>query len=210
MLVKDKSKFYRKATKRGRMYFKIGGDDVPYPSVTNIISSGKEKKYKSFGASPSMVIGTIVHYRILKRYSKNLLPMSTESIWNVKRDDVNLRIARCLQMWNDLNLKIKPFAVETSLFNELPKYAGTLDLFGKINNERYILDLKTGMQYDSHVIQAGAYWNALKKKPKVMFIYLDSILDRNPEQLAIVRKFTNYELEKGYEDFLDLYIDFEI
>ena len=210
MLVKDKSKYYRKATKHGRMYFKVGSDDIPYPSVTNIISSKKEKKYKSSGASPSMVIGTIVHYRILKRYSKNLLPMSTESIWNIKRDDVNLRIARCLQMWNNLNLKIKPFAVETSLFNELPKYAGTLDLFGKINNERYILDLKTGMQYDDHVVQAGSYWNALKRKPKVMFVYLDSIIDRNPEQLAVVREFTNYELEKGYEEFLDLYTDFEL
>jgi hypothetical protein len=72
------------------------------------------------------------------------------------------------------------------------------------------MDLKTGLQYyDSHVAQAAAYWQALRRKPKVMFIYLDSIIDRNPEQLPVVKIFSQEELENGYDLFMDDYIDFE-
>jgi hypothetical protein len=72
------------------------------------------------------------------------------------------------------------------------------------------MDLKTGLQYyDSHVAQAAAYWQALRRKPKVMFIYLDSIIGRNPEQLPVVKIFSQEELENGYDLFMDDYIDFE-
>ena len=48
----------------------------------------------------------------------------------------------------------------------------------------------------------------LRRKPKVCFIYLDGIIDRNPEQKAVVRYFTREELETGYEQFLDKYSEF--
>jgi len=216
MLVNDKSAYYRKQTPNGRFYFK---DEIPYPSVTTIIGH-KKNTGKSRGPGPSAHIGTIVHKKILGRYSKNVLPVSCNPIWNIPREEVYGRINRCIKMWNDLHLSIQPFFVETSLFNKNPPYAGTLDMLAKIscNNDLldihfdkalYLLDIKTGKSYDSHVIQASGYWHALRRKPKVIFVYLDSIIDRNPEQKATIRIFTKEELEEGYNTFLDYYVEFE-
>lgn len=216
MLVNDKSAYYRKQTPNGRFYFK---DEIPYPSVTTIIGH-KKNTGKSRGPGPSAHIGTIVHKKILGRYSKNVLPVSCNPIWNIPREEVYGRINRCIKMWNDLHLSIQPFFVETSLFNKNPPYAGTLDMLAKIscNNDLldihfdkalYLLDIKTGKSYDSHVIQASGYWHVLRRKPKVIFVYLDSIIDRNPEQKATIRIFTKEELEEGYNTFLDYYVEFE-
>jgi len=208
MIIKDNSKYYTKENKGSRFYYK-NDLDIPYPSVTTIISQQKQKSAKkNYGTSPSMVIGTLVHYHILKRYSKEILPLPYEPIWNVSRSEVRGRISRCLKMWNDLNLDIRPIAIETALFCNDPRYAGRLDMLAKINNELCLIDLKTGKDYPNHIMQAAAYWHMLNRKPKVCFIYLDGILDRNPEQKAVVKYFTMEELEKGYEDFLDKYSEF--
>ena len=212
MIIKDNSRFYTKEGKGGRFYYK-NDQDIPYPSVTTIIGQQKEQQFKKrSGSSPAMSIGTLVHYHILKRYSKELLPMPHEAIWGVPRSEVQARIARCLKMWNDLNLQISPIAIETALFCHDPQYAGRLDMLARIGPEKelFLSDLKTGMQYPKdHAMQASAYWHALNRRPKVMFVYLDGILDRNPEQKAIVKIFTQEELEKGYEDFLDCYVEFQ-
>lgn len=207
MIIKDKSKYYRQEDKSGRFYVRRVDESIRYPSVTTVISQSKEKK--KFHGSPSATIGTITHYHILKRYSKNLLTLPAESIWNVSRSEIIGRIHRNIKMWNDLQLDIKPIAVETALFCELPRVAGTLDLLAFINGEYTLCDLKTGMQYPKkHIMQAACYWHMLRRKPKVCFIYLDGILERNPEQKAIVRYFTREELETGYEQFLDKYSEF--
>jgi hypothetical protein len=206
MIIKDKSKYYRQEGKSGRFYVRRIDESIKYPSVTTVISQSKEKK--KFSGSPSATIGTITHYHILKRYSKNLLSLPTESIWNVPRPEIIGRIYRNIKMWNDLNLRIDPIAVETALFCNNPLVAGTLDLLANINGEYTLCDIKTGLYYNSHPIQASVYWHMLRRKPKVCFIYLDGILDRNPEQKAVVRYFTKEELEIGYEDFLDKYSEF--
>lgn len=220
MIIKDKSKYFRKQTKVGRFYCKSDQPDIPAPSVTTVIGQQNQTNYKSKGPGPSAHIGTIVHHKILQRYTNNILPVSCDSIWNIPRSEVYGRINRCIQMWNELNLNISPIVVETALFNKDPLYAGTLDLLGKVgcNNELlkihfktglFLLDIKTGLPYDSHVVQAGAYWHTLRRKPNVIFVYLDSIIDRNPEQKATIRIFTKEELEEGYNTFLDYYVEFE-
>ncbi len=207
MIIKDKSKYYRQEGKTGRFYIRRADKSIKYPSVTTVISQDKNKK-RSGGTSPSMTIGTITHYHILKRYSKNLLTLPTESIWNVPRPEIIGRIYRNIKMWNDLHLDIKPIAVETALFCKDPRVAGTLDLLANINGEYTLCDIKTGLYYNSHPIQASVYWHMLRRKPKVCFIYLDGIIERNPEQKAIVRYFTKSELESGYDQFLDKYSEF--
>lgn len=205
MLVKDNSKFMVKQSKHGRAYCrKVGEEFIEYPSVTTIISGKKS----GGGSSPAMAIGTLVHYHILRRYTTKLLPKPTDHIWNTPRTEVVGRVRRCLNMWEDLNLNIKPICVETALFNHDPRYAGRLDMLAKLDGDLTLLDIKTGMSYDDHVLQAAAYWHALRRKPQVCFVYLDSIINRNPEQKAHVRYFTISELEKGYDDFLDLYAEY--
>lgn len=208
MIIKDKSKYYRQEGKSGRFYIRKIDESIKYPSVTTIISQSKNNKQYG-GSSPSMVIGTITHYHILKRYSKNLLSLPRESIWNMTRSEVIGRIHRNIKMWNDLNLAIEPICVETALFNQDPRIAGTLDLLCRIDGVLTLVDLKTGMPYSDHPMQAAAYWHMLRRKPKVCFVYLDSIIDRNPSQQATVRYFTTEELEAGYESFLDCYMDFK-
>lgn len=206
LIIKDSSKYYRINDKGRRFYCrKVGDMKIFYPSVTTIISQDKKS---SSGSSPSMSIGTVTHYHILKRYSKKLLTLPHESIWNMSKEDVFGRINRNLLMWNNLNLNIKPICVETGLFCEEPRLAGTLDLLARIDSDLTLCDIKTGKYYDSHPLQAAGYWHMLKRRPQVCFIYLDSILERNPEQKAIVKYFTKYELEKGYEDLLDKYAEF--
>jgi hypothetical protein len=207
IIIKDPLKYYRKEGKSGRFYIRKVDESIEYPSVTTIISQNNGKK--KGGTSPSASIGTITHYQILKRYSDHLLKLPTEPIWNLSRQDVVGRIRRNLDMWNRLKLPLKTICVETALFWKDPRVAGTLDWFGYLDTDLTLLDIKTGMYYDNHPEQAACYWNMLRRKPKVCFIYLDSIIDRNPDQEAVVRYFTHYELEKGYEDFLDHYSEFK-
>ena len=82
-------------------------------------------------------------------------------------------------------------------------------VYKKRATEVTLIDIKTGAQYNDHIVQASAYWNALNRKPKVAFIYLDGIIDRNPSQLANIHYFSEDELEAGYEIFLDKYVDFK-
>jgi hypothetical protein len=207
MIIKNNEKFFVEQGKKGRFYCrKVGDEVIRYPSVTTVLSSSKKKSY---GSSPSMSIGTLVHYHILKRYSTHLLEKPTEHIWNTPREEVVGRVRRCLDMWENLNLNIRPVCIETALFCKEPRYAGRLDMLAYIENDLTLIDLKTGMQYDDHVIQASSYWNVLRRKPQVCFIYLDSIINRNPEQKAVIRYFTKTELEEGYDMFLDKYSEFK-
>lgn len=208
MLVKDREEYCRKDGKTGRFYYKKDSD-IPYPSVTTVIGQAKSQKFASSSPGPSAHIGTLVHYHILKNYTRELLSLPTNAVYNVPRDEVRGRMARCIKMWKDLELDIKPIAVETALFWDDPYYAGTLDLYGYVNDELYVLDIKTGLSYEpDHSRQAAAYWNAIGREPNVMFVYLDGIVDRNPEQVATIKRYDKKELETAYDDFLDCYVDF--
>jgi len=207
MIIKDDSKFYVEETKKGRFYCrKVGDEIIKYPSVTTVIS--QNEKHLG-GTSPSMAMGSMIHYHILKKYSKTLLKIPTDRVYYVPRNEVQARINRCLTMWNNLSLDIKPIVVETALFWDTPRIAGRLDMLCKIQGDYFLLDVKTGAQYPHNVIQASVYWHMLRRKPQVLFVYLDGILDRNPEQKAVLRYFTQAELQKGYDEFLDRYAVFK-
>jgi len=194
-------------SKKGRFYCrKVDGEIIKYPSVTTVISQSEGSK---FSGSPSASIGSLVHFHITKKYSNKLLKMPTDRVWNIPRNEVQARINRCLTMWNNLNLNIKPITIETAVFNDDPRYAGRKDIFCRLDGDLTLIDIKTGKSYDHHVCQGGAYWNALRRRPQVLFVYLDGILERNPEQKAVLRYFTQAELEKGYDEFLDRYAVFK-
>jgi hypothetical protein len=208
LIIKNESKYFVEESKKGRFYCrKVDGEVIKYPSVTTVISQSEGSK---FSGSPSASIGSLVHFHITKKYSKKLLKMPTDRVWNIPREEVQARINRCLTMWNNLNLNIKPIVVETALFCDTPRVAGRLDIFCKIDNDLTLLDIKTGKQYfDHHVMQGAIYQHMLRRKPQVLFVYLDGILERNPEQKAVLRYFTQSELQKGYDEFLDRYATFK-
>lgn len=209
MIAINDSKFWTEESKEhGRLYCrKVGTNILKYPSVTTITSVGK--KYSS-GTSPSMAIGSMVHFHILKKYAKYNIKLPIDHVWNTPRSETIGRIRRCLNMWDDLNLNIKPICAESVIFWNEPMYAGRIDLLCKLDGDLTLIDIKTGQQYyDSHVVQASGYWNALRRKPQVAFVYLDSIIDRNPSQQAKLHYFTQSELEEGYNTFLDKYVEYK-
>ena len=208
IIISNPNKFWVEESKPGRLYCrKVGSETIKYPSVTTVMSAGSKH---SSGCSPSASIGTIVHYHILRKFTKTPIRLPTEHIWNTTRSEVVGRVRRCLTMWEDLKLPIKPVFAETAIFNETPRYAGRMDLLCKLDGKLTLIDIKTGMHYNDHVMQAAGYWNALKRKTDVCFVYLDGIVDRNPGQTATIRYFTEDELTEGYEKFLDKYVELKI
>lgn len=210
VLIKNDENISVSTTKNGRIYFKYdeSGNRVGYPSVTTIIHYNDGRK-KSSGVSPSAAIGSLTHYHILKKYTNKRLDLPTDPVWRMSPEEVHGRINRALEMWQQLNLDIKPVEVETALFNEDPRFAGRLDLLGYVDGVYTLLDLKTGLPYDDHVIQGGAYWYALGREPEqVMYVYLDSIVERNPEQKASIRVFDKDELDAGFDLFKEKYLDY--
>jgi len=60
--------------------------------------------------------------------------------------------------------KIKPVLLEKPLVSELYEFGGTADIFGEINNQYELIDLKTGSGiYDDMIIQVSAYKKLLEE-----------------------------------------------
>lgn len=218
MLVKNDENIRVNTTpKSGRYYYKFDeklGQEIQYPSVTTVIkfSDISEKKFKNSGTSPSAALGSLVHYKILREYAAMLgkrLDPPTDPVWRLTPQEVYGRINRCLMMWKELNLDIVPIEVETALFSEDPRYAGRLDLLAYIDGVYTLLDIKTGLEYPEHIEQAGAYWHALDHEPeRFMYVYLDSIIDRNPSQKAVIRIHDKNELWEGLDLFKYRYANY--
>ncbi len=207
MLVKNNEAFKVNTTKNmGRFYIK---DGIHYPSVTTIIHFDEKKKFKG-GASPSAAIGSIVHYKILRNYAREQLDMPTDPVWRLSADEVHGRINRCLEMWQKLNLDIEPVEVETALFSDDPRYAGRLDMLCYLDGVYSLLDIKTGLSYEpDHSMQAAAYWHALDREPEqVAYIYLDSIIDRNPAQQGKVHIYDKAALLAAFDGFKCKYANY--
>ena len=207
MLVKNNEAFKVNTTKNmGRFYIK---DGIKYPSVTTIIHFSDVSEKKFSGTSPAAAIGSLTHYHILKKYSKTRLEPPTDMVWRLSPAEVHGRINRCLQMWHELSLNIEPIEVECALFCDNPKFAGRLDMLANIDGILTLLDIKTGLHYDDHILQASSYWHALDRQPeRVMYVYLDSIVERNPSQKATILNYYEDELLDGWEQFKNRYINY--
>lgn len=61
--------------------------------------------------------------------------------------------------------KIEPILIEEPLVSDLYNFGGTIDIYGKVDGELEIIDLKTGSGiYDEHYIQVGGgYWILLEE-----------------------------------------------
>lgn len=205
LIVEDDTLFQVLNTSYGRYYLK---DNIRYPSVSTILGGGKYKK--SSGSPPAAAIGSIVHYKILKRYANKILPLPTDPVWNLSREEVLGRISRCISMWDNLELNIEPIYVETTVFSEDVLFAGRMDMVCKLDGVLTLLDIKTGAQYPSNPIQISGYFHALKEEPEQSaLVYLDSIIDRNPDQEGHVIIHKKPELKEYYNKFLDYYSEFQ-
>jgi hypothetical protein len=212
-LAKKSDNFYTINTTQGRYYHSDSYPDIWCPSVTTIIGYKDRGKWAGAGhAGPSAAIGSIVHYKILKTYTNEVLPYPSDPIFGISHEEAQDRIDRCLDMWSEITapLKIKPLAVESAVYSIHPRYAGRIDMLCKVDGVLTLLDLKTGACYEpDHSMQAAAYVNALKWKPKQsIYVYMDAITNRNPSGKGSIHIYNKYDLEQAYDEFLNAYADF--
>lgn len=106
-------------------------------------------------------IGTIVHHRILNKYSPVPLEIPDISIDEYPADALH-RAQIAEFMWNELNLDIGyPRSIEELVINRTFRYAGRLDMDAPVDGARTIVDLKTSRAIQhSHELQIAAYWLA--------------------------------------------------
>jgi hypothetical protein len=98
-------------------------------------------------------VHTIINSIMLNRYI--ILTENTDVLLNIKKSLTNFRL------WYNNN-EIEPIFMEKSFFSE--KFGGTLDFYGKINNEFCIVDYKTSKDiYPTMFIQLALYYILLKE-----------------------------------------------
>jgi hypothetical protein len=159
-------------------------DGIRYPSVTTILSRTEDPESKrgiehwrrnfympGFSGPDDYVKyastrGTIVHYNVLNSIVRRMTGIELDrsdlpecSEWYNRREQLLKEIAICRQLFEDIGFKIEfPLSAESASYHTEKRYAGTKDLYAKIDGVKTILDLKTssGLR-DKHVIQVGAY-----------------------------------------------------
>lgn len=106
--------------------------------------------------------GSKVHYAIedllkgkeIKINDKYLNPTTEEE------EELTLEEYQCLMSFSEWFNKVKPeiIANELTAFNETEKYAGTIDLICRIDNQIWLIDLKTSQNiWAEHELQISAY-----------------------------------------------------
>ena len=159
-------------------------DGIRYPSVTTILSRtedpedkrGIEHWRKNFNmpgfknaddyVKYTSTRGTLVHYNVLNSVVRKLTGIELDrsdlpecSEWYGRKDMISRDIATCRQLFDDIGFKIEfPVSAESASYHTEKRYAGTKDLYAKIDGVKSILDLKTssGLR-DKHIIQVAAY-----------------------------------------------------
>ena len=140
-------------------------------------------------------IGTLAHYLVvcdLQGQEPDTKSYSPEDISKANN---------CLKSyfaWKKHNL-IKPTMVEEPLISEKYGYGGTLDIYGILNDENVLIDLKTSKGiYESYLYQLGAYGQLIFENT-----------GKQPDKALILRinKDNNDDFEIRFISNLDRYFE---
>jgi len=141
-------------------------------------------------------IGTISHYRILRKFSPSTLKLP-ELKFSDFPENATMYADIAESMFDDLGLDISdPIYVEHIVRNHEYRYAGTLDMAARINGKFTLVDLKTSA-YDKrygireeYKLQLGGYYGAFdhkgEKPEAAAIIYINPFEEKNPELKAKV------------------------
>ena len=153
-------------------------DGKYYPSVTSILNFFPKNQFfhswlKDVGHNSDIIAskaageGTQVHSaaeRFINGEEINWIDESGKAIYSL---DVWKMILRFAEFWN--TVKPELISAEYHLFSDEHEYAGTADLVCKINDELWLLDVKTSNSlHTSHNLQLAAYakaWNETHNEP---------------------------------------------
>jgi len=106
--------------------------------------------------------GSKVHYACESLISGKEIKMDSRFINPTSGLDEELSVEEyeCLMSFNDWLIEADPqiLAVEITAFNDVEEYAGTADLICKINDQLYVIDLKTSKEiWEEHKLQISSY-----------------------------------------------------
>lgn len=153
-----------------RFYKKENGEH--YPSITQILKCWPKGAHfdnwlKEHGMNADFIAAKSAHsgtqtHELIERYLKG-----DKLEWLDKNSSANypLEVWRMVLRFVDFWEKFKPTLIhsEIHLYSDIHKIAGTVDLVLEINNEIWLLDIKTSNHIvDSYDLQTAAYaicWN---------------------------------------------------
>jgi hypothetical protein len=213
-------------TKEGYRVYEFNG--IRYPSVTTILSNTAPPEetaslrawaanfYMPGFSSPeeytryTAIRGTIVHYNVLNSIVRNLTKIQLDSSeippraeWAGRAEKLAQEVAHCRGMWDDLGLKISfPLKAESANYHPELRYAGTLDLYCRIDGVKTILDLKTSSKIrDKQVVQVSAY-TLMQRRWDPSSVEQGMVVSLNPgKKKPIVKIIEEDELQLNIDEF---------
>jgi hypothetical protein len=213
-------------------FYQVGRES--FPSVTTIISEMTPEppgitnwKNKNPNWEKELhrksIIGTVSHYRVLKRFvPTGVLPLPDIHMSEFP-DDLAEKAEIAEMMFDSLRLKTcGPHLAEYTVHSKKYKYAGTLDLHTKLlEDERwpehgsYVIDLKTSNEVrDTYGMQLSAYTKAFEEMhPNVAIdgaaiINIHPFRSKNPYLEAKITFFTLEQLSEAFDKFKCLANDY--
>lgn len=121
------------------------------------------------GSKVHLAIADLIDGKTIKINSK-YLNKTTE-----KDEELTLEEYECIMSFADWFKKFKPKVLEREfvVFNEEQKYAGTVDLYCKIKDKEYVIDLKTSQYiWPEHELQISAYKHAFTQPVNIAILQL--------------------------------------
>jgi hypothetical protein len=197
-------------------------DDKYYPSVTSILQYFPKNKFfetwlKDVGHNADIIVkkaadeGTQVHDAIERYLLGEKIEWLDESGYSKYSLDIWKMILKFHEFWTTY----KPTLIESEihLFSDKFIYAGTCDLVVEINNEKWLLDIKTSNSlHTSYNLQLAAYaqaWNELyeEKIDRVGILWLKSSKRGEDKKGKNIqgKGWEIYEPEKSIEENLKLF-----
>ena len=140
-------------------------DGVWYPRVTKIVGiKAKPALYHFYASLPSFAEGERI-----KEQSANEGTLIHEVVQDILLgnnpevpDEIKPSIDAFLKFHENIKIDTEKDFIERRFVNEEYKYAGTLDVLGKINGKFGILDIKTSQEiYRDYNLQTSAYMAAM-------------------------------------------------
>jgi PD-(D/E)XK nuclease superfamily len=128
----------------------------PVPSVTQILTAGKDI---SFIPQSALDRGSRVHAAIHESIE------GVEGELSADADEL-CYVRQAMRFLENFQIEHS----ETMIFNKALWYAGRMDLVGKMNGRRWLIDWKLNGIYESTGPQLAAYqhaWNAKNKRQKI-------------------------------------------
>jgi len=189
-----------------------------YPSVTSILQFMPKGKFfetwlKDVGHNSDIIArkaadeGTQVHEAI----EKYLMGEKIQWLDENDRSNYSLDVWKLILKFHDFWTTNKPTLIESEihLFSDQYKYAGTCDLVVEIENERWLLDIKTSNSIHTAMdLQLAAYaqaWNETfeEKIDRVGIIWLKS--SKRKEGKLQGKGWEIYEPSRSIEDSFKLF-----